>query len=95
MSPKGGESTGLVKSAIDRYSASGGKVDASKALSLLSEELDNLAVKEMFITVGGGRQKGAKDAFQEWYFVNRGKELKSKYKKATPKQIEAYMTAAN
>lgn len=93
MSPKGGESTGLVKSAIDRYSASGGKVDASKALSLLSEELDNLAVKEMFITVGGGRQKGAKDAFQEWYFVNRGKELKSKYRKATPKQIQDHMTA--
>ena len=74
MSPKGGESTGLVKSAIDRYSASGGKVDASKALSLLSEDLDNLAVKEMFITVGGGRQKGAKDAFQKWYFINREKE---------------------
>ena len=94
MSPKGGESTGLVKSAIDRYSAAGGKVDASKALSLLSEELDNLAVKQMFITVGGGqKEKGAKDAFQNWYFTNREKELKKIHRRATPKQILDHMKA--
>ena len=32
MSPKGEESTGLVMSAVDRYSSAGGKVDASKAI---------------------------------------------------------------
>jgi len=68
MSPKGAESTGLVQSAVDRYTSSGGKVDATKALSLLNEELDSLAVKEMVLTVGGGKIKGAKDAFQDWYF---------------------------
>jgi hypothetical protein len=68
MSPKGEESTGLVQSAVDRYTAAGGKVDATKALSLLNEELDNLAVKEMVLTVGGGKIEGAKDAFQNWYF---------------------------
>jgi hypothetical protein len=68
MSPKGGESTGLVKAAVDRYVASGGEVDVSGALTLLSETLDTLAVKEMVLTVGGGKIKGSKDAFQDWYF---------------------------
>ena len=68
MSPKGGESTGLVKAAVDRYVASGGTVDVSGALTLLSETLDTLAVKEMVLTVGGGKIKGSKDAFQDWYY---------------------------
>jgi len=68
MSPKGGESTGLVKAAVDRYAAAGGTVDVSGALTLLSETLDTLAVKEMVLTVGGGKIKGSKDAFQDWYF---------------------------
>jgi len=82
MSPKGEESTGLVKSAVDRYSDAGGKVDASKAIELLSGTLDSLAVKEMVLTVGGGKIKGSKDAFQDWYFnqSNRRKELVKKEK---------------
>jgi hypothetical protein len=82
MSPKGEESTGLVKSAVDRYTSAGGKVDASKAINLLSDELDNLAVKEMVLTVGGGKIKGSKDAFQDWYFnkSDRRKELAKKEK---------------
>ena len=63
MSPKGGESTGLVKSAIDRYSASGGKVDASKALSLLSEDLDNLAVKEITDLISSNKNVPKKEVY--------------------------------
>jgi len=82
MSPKGEESTGLVKSSVDRYTSAGGKVDASKAIDLLSGTLDSLAVKEMVITVGGGKIEGAKDAFQDWYFnkSDRRKELAKKEK---------------
>ena len=93
MSPKGGESTGLVKSAVDRYVASGGTVDVSGALTLLSETLDTLAVKEMVLTVGGGKIKGSKDAFQDWYYNHsdrrnilakkeRNKEKQDKHMKA-------------
>lgn len=93
MSPKGGESTGLVKAAVDRYVAAGGDVDISGALTLLSETLDTLAVKEMVLTVGGGKIAGSKDAFQDWYFnqsdrrsilskVERNKDKQDKHMKA-------------
>ena len=92
MSPKGAESTGLVKSAIDRCSNTGVKIvgDGSKALALLSETLDTLAVKQMYITVGGKKEKGAKDSFLEWYLVYRTNELKKniKFKKADKKNKE-------
>ena len=55
MSPKGAEATGLVRSAIDTTLMIIGiniVGDGSKALELLSEPLDTLAVKQMYITVG-------------------------------------------
>ena len=77
MSPKGAESTGLVKSAIDRCNNLGVKIigDGSKAIELLSGTLDKLSVKQMYITVGGGKVPGAKNSFIEWYLEFRGKEL--------------------
>jgi len=97
MSPKGAESTGLVKSAIDRCSNTGVKIvgDGSKALALLSETLDTLSVKQMYITVGGKKEKGAKDSFIEWYLVYRTNELKRdiNFKKATKANQERHMKA--
>lgn len=97
MSPKGAESTGLVKSAIDRCSNTGVKIvgDGSKALALLSETLDTLAVKQMYITVGGKKEKGAKDSFLEWYLVYRTNELKGdkNFNKATKVNQERHMKA--
>ena len=87
MSPKGGESTGLVKAAVDRYIASGGSVDVSGALTLLSETLDTLSVKEMVLTVGGGKIAGSKDAFQDWYFNKSDRrDILSKIEKNRNKQ---------
>jgi len=97
MSPKGAESTGLVRSAIDRCSNTGVKIvgDGSKALALLSETLDTLSVKQMYITVGGKKEKGAKDSFIEWYLVYRTNELKRdiNFKKATKANQERHMKA--
>ena len=77
MSPKGAESTGLVKSAIDRCNNTGVKIvgDGSAAIKLLSGTLDTLSVKQMYITVGGKDVPGAKEAFIEWYFKYRRKLL--------------------
>ena len=87
MSPKGEESTGLVKAAVDRYASSGGVVDASVAIDMLSKELDDLVVEEMVLTVGGGEQKGAKDAFRPWYYNKSGRrEILAKKEKNKKKQ---------
>ena len=97
MSPKGAESTGLVRSAIDRCANNGIDIvgDGSKALELLSGTLDTLAVKQMYITVGGGKEPGAKDSFIEWYLEYRAKELSKdiNFKKAGKANQERHMKA--
>ena len=97
MSPKGAESTGLVKSAIDRCNNTGVKIvgDGSAAIKLLSGTLDTLSVKQMYITVGGKDVPGAKEAFIEWYFKFRTNELKKdiNFKKAGKASQERHMKA--
>jgi len=97
MSPKGGESTGLVKAAVDRYVAAGGSVDVSGALTLLSKTLDELAVKEMVLTVGGGKVKGSKDAFQDWYYNKSDRRnilaKKEKNKEKQDRHMKAELSA--
>ena len=97
MSPKGAESTGLVRSAIDRCNNTGVKIigDGSRALKLLSETLDTLAVKQMYVTVGGKDIPGAKESFIEWYLVYRAKELSkdNNFKRANNKDQERHMKA--
>ena len=93
MSPKGEESTGIVKSAVDRYISSGGEIDATKAIDLLSNTLDSLAVKEMVLTVGGGKVKGSKDAFQNWYYDKSDRRALLAKKEKNKKKQDEHMKA--
>ena len=93
LSPKGGEATGVVKSAIENFQKNeGGKVDASidEVVDFLKNDLDNLAVSDKFVEVSK-----SKDSFTDWYLnkSDRRLDIKKKSPKSSNRDIETHMKA--
>ena len=92
LSPKGGEATGVVKSAIENYQKKeSGKLDSDidDVVNFLKNDLDNLAMKGKMVEVSK-----SKDSFTDWYLSQsqRKSELK-KQTKSSDKEIETHMKA--
>ena len=92
LSPKGGEATGVVKSAIENFQKNEkGKLDSDidDVVDFLKNDLDKLAVKGKMVEVSK-----SKDSFTDWYLTQsqRKSELK-KQTKSNDRDIEAHMKA--
>jgi len=92
LSPKGGEATGVVKSAIENFQKNEkGKLDSDidDVVDFLKNDLDNLAMKGKMVEVSK-----SKDSFTDWYLTQsqRKSELK-KQTKSNDRDIEAHMKA--
>ena len=93
LSPKGGEATGVVKSAIENFQKSeGGVIDSAidDVVDFLKNTLDTLAMTGKFVEVAK-----SKNSFVDWYISQSGRkeELKRKSNKASDKDIENHMRA--
>jgi len=93
LSPKGGEATGVVKSAIENYQKNESATlspDIDSVVDFLKNDLDNLAMKGKMVEVGQ-----SKINFADWYTgqSDRKAELRKKSNKTSDKDIEAHMKA--
>ncbi len=92
LSPKGGEATGVVKSAIENYQKNESEKlssDIDDVVDFLKNDLDNLAMKGKMVEVSK-----SKDSFTDWYLTQsqRKSELK-RQTKSSDKEIESHMKA--
>ena len=92
LSPKGGEATGVVKSAIENYQkheSSQLDPEIDDVVNFLKNDLDNLAMKGKMVEVSK-----SKDSFTNWYLTKSDRKSKLKDKtKSNDKDIEAHMKA--
>ena len=78
LSPKGGEATGVVKSAIENYQkheSSQLDPEIDDVVNFLKNDLDNLAMKGKMVEVSK-----SKDSFANWYLTKSDRKSKLKDK---------------
>ena len=93
LSPKGGEATGVVKSAIENFQKSeSGELNEGidEVVDFLKNTLDELAMKGKFVEVGK-----SKNSFTDWYTTQSGRkeELRRLSNKASDRDILNHMKA--